>query len=272
MASEVKAFAAHHWTPAHLRHGLVHALDLIFPPRLFSPEAEEGFGGLDLSMPQPVLQTGLAQSAWAKIRFLDGEGCDMCARPLDGLYAGLQGRCSVCLETPFPFQGTRAACLYDDASRDLILRFKHGDRTDLAPLLSRWVERAGAPFWGEAEVLIPVPLHPKRLRERKYNQSAEIARPLARRLKRTYLPDALIRAKKTVPQAKDAEARWANVRTAFAVTPAGAKKVAGKTVVLIDDVFTTGATLKACSQALLKAGARRVDCVIVARAARINDL
>ena len=272
MASEVKAFAEGHWTPAHLRHGLAHAVDLIFPPQVVSHHTEDVAGALDFAMPQPVLQTGLADAAWSRIRFLDGEGCDMCARPFEGLYPGINGLCSGCLEKPFPFARTRAACLYDDASRDIILRFKHADRTDLAPLLSRWIQRAGAPFWGEADMLIPVPLHPKRLRERKYNQAAEIARPLARRLKRAYLPDALVRMKATAPQARDAEARWANVRGAFAVTPAGAKRINEKAVVLVDDVFTTGATLRACTNVLLKAGARRVDCVTIARVAHGNDL
>ena len=269
MASELKTFGAHHWTPSHLRHGLAHAVDIIFPPQLFSSQGEaRGDHSLDMSVPEPVLQGGLGSEAWARIRFLDGEGCEMCARPFEGLYPGINGLCSTCLESPFPFGRTRAACLYDEASRDILLRFKHGDRTDLAPLLSRWVERAGADILGEADALIPVPLHARRLRERRYNQAAEIARPLARRLKRVYLPDALVRRKSTVPQSKDADARWANVRHAFAVTPAGAKRIAGKAVVLIDDVFTTGATLRACAEALLEAGARRVDCVAVARVAK----
>lgn len=261
MASEVKAFAADRWTPAHLRHGLVHVLDIVFPPQ----GLERGGDPLDMTAPEPILQAGLAGEAWNRVRFLDGEGCSMCARPFEGLYPGINGLCGSCLEKPFPFTRTRCACLYDEASRDLILRFKHADRTDLAPLLSRWVERAGAEILTEADALVPVPLHPARLRRRRYNQAAEIARPLARRLKRAYLPDALVRRKKTLPQAKDAEARWKNVRDAFAVTPAGAKRIAGKAVVLIDDVFTTGATLRACAEALLKAGARRVDCVTVAR-------
>ena len=268
MASEVKAFAAHHWTPAHLRHGLAHAIDIVFPPQ----GLERGGDPLDMSVPEPVFQAGFAGDAWSRIRFLDGEGCDMCARPFEGLYPGVNGLCSACLDKPFPFARTRAACLYDEASRDILLSFKHADRTDLAPLLSRWIERAGAPLLAQADALVPVPLHHTRLRQRRYNQAAELARPLARRLKRVYLPDALIRTKKTLPQTRDAEARWANVRNAFAVTPAGAKRVAGKAVVLIDDVFTTGATLRACAEALLQAGARRVDCVTVARVARGNDL
>lgn len=272
MASEVKAFAARHWTAAHLRHGAAQAVDIVFPPQVFSPLGLKHDGALDRRAPEPVLQGGLAGDAWNRIRFLDGDGCDMCARPFGGLYPGIGGLCEACLEKPFPFTRTRAACLYDGASRDLILRFKHGDRTDLAPLLSRWLERAGAAVFAEADVLVPVPLHPSRLRQRRYNQAAEMARPLARRLKRTYLPDALIRRRKTLPQARDAEARWKNVRDAFAVTPAGAKRVAGKAVVLIDDVFTTGATLRACAEALLKAGARRVDCVTVARVTGGNDL
>ena len=273
MASEAKAFAATHWTPSHLRHGLAHCVDIIFPPQTFSSQgSERGHHSLDMTVSEPVLQGGLDSEAWARIRFLDGEGCEMCARPFEGLYPGIGGLCEACLDKPFPFTKTRAACLYDEASRDILLRFKHGDRTDLAPLLSRWVERAGADILHQADALIPVPLHARRLRERRYNQAAEIARPLARRLKRAYLPDALVRRKYTVPQSKDADARWANVRHAFTVTPAGARRVAGKAVVLVDDVFTTGATLRACAEALLAAGARRVDCVAVARAARAKDL
>ncbi len=268
MVSELKGLAADHWTPAHLRHGLARAVDLVFPPQ----GLHRGSDRLDTAMPEPVLQGGLDGHAWGRIRFLDGEGCDMCARPFEGLHAGLTGLCSACLEKPFPFLRTRAACLYDDASRDLILRFKHADRTDLAPLLSRWIERAGAPLFAEADALIPVPLHRARLRQRRYNQAAELARPLARRLKCTYLPDVLVRTRRTAPQARDAEARRANVRKAFAVTAAGAKRIEDRAVVLIDDVFTTGATLRACAEVLLRAGARRVDCVTVARAARLDDL
>ena len=269
--SEVKALVADHLTLAHVRASLGHALEVVFPAQ-----------GIDRTAPQPgdlaaagdpVSGQGLAPQAWAKIRFLDREGCEMCARPFEGgLHLGADARCTWCTEKPFPFRITRAACLYDDTSKDIILGFKHGDRLDLAPMLSRWLERAGADVLAGADVVVPVPLHWRRLLHRRYNQAAELARPLARRTNRLYLADGLKRIKMTAHQGKSAADRWANVRDAFAVTPAGRKKLAGKAVVLIDDVFTTGSTLKACAQELLKAGARSVDIVVLARAAKSDPL
>ncbi|MEI9905077.1 MAG: hypothetical protein WDN06_14755 [Asticcacaulis sp.] len=129
--------------------------------------------------------------------------------------------CEACAAKPFPFRRTRAACLYGDASRDIILRFKRADRLDLAPMLVRWLERAAADILAEAEVIVPVPLHPWRLFERRYNQAAELARPLASHIGRDLLPEALRRTRMTPARASRADQRRANVKGAFAVNPGG---------------------------------------------------
>ncbi len=110
---------------------------------------------------------------------------------------------------------------------------------------------------------MPVPLHPSRLRKRRYNQAAELARPLAREAGVAYLPEGLKRIKQTKPQGNSSEARWENVRTAFAA--GDLKRLAGKRILLVDDVFTTGATLRACARTLLAAGAHSVDVLVLAR-------
>ncbi len=252
MAAEVKAFVAGRATLAPMRALAANTVDLVFPA--------EGRGG------QP---TGMTPVAWSKIRFLADEGCDMCARPfLGGLHFGRDALCSACAEKPFPFARARAACLYDEASRAFILGFKHGDRLDYAPMLVRWLERAGADLWPDADAIVPVPLHSSRLRRRRYNQAAELARPLSKHVDLDYLPDALIRTRATKTQANSPEARWENVRTAFAPNPKA--RVAGKRIVLIDDVFTTGATLRACARVLVEAGAAQVTAVVLARVASGN--
>jgi ComF family protein len=133
----------------------------------------------------------------------------------------------------------------------------------------RWLQRAGAEVLADADAVVPVPLHWTRLFQRRYNQSAELARPLARLSGLAYLPDGLRRVRMTKQQGRTPEARWDNVRTAFAVTASEEKHIRDKRLVLIDDVFTTGATLKACAATLLEAGARRVDAVVLARAVPI---
>ncbi len=146
--------------------------------------------------------------------FLEDPVCDGCGAAFEydgGDFAA--DRCAACLARPYRFARTRAACVYDEASRGLILKFKHGDQQQFAPLFARWLSRAAAPLIEEADAIVPVPLHPGRLLTRRFNQAAEIARPLARDARRDYLPDALIRARATETQGgRSARGRRLNVK------------------------------------------------------------
>ena len=167
---------------------------------------------------------------------------------------------------PRAFARARAACLYDDASHGPILQLKHADRTDLAPLFARWISRSARDLLEGAHAIAPVPLHPTRLFNRRYNQAAEIARPLSRLSGVPYLPDALIRVRATETQGgKSGGGRRRNVAAAFHVRASRAKQVAGRRILLIDDVMTTGATIEGCARVLLKAGAACVDVAVIAR-------
>lgn len=228
------------------------ALDLLFPPQ----SLDDG--------PRP-LATGLTAEGWSQITFLDDPVCDGCGTPFE--YPLGEGvRCASCMAKPRAFARARAACLYDDASRGPILQLKHADRTDLAPLFARWISRSARDLISEAHAIAPVPLHSTRLLGRRYNQAAEIARPLSRLSGVLYLPDALVRVRATETQGgKSGSGRRRNVAAAFAVPANRAKQVAGRRILLIDDVMTTGATLEGCARALLKAGAACVDVAVVAR-------
>ncbi len=197
------------------------------------------------------------------MQFIAEPLCDGCGAPFE---YDIGGRCAACLAQPRAFDRARAACLYDEASRDLILKFKHADRTDLSRLFSRWIARAAAELLAEADAVAPVPLHPTRLLGRRYNQAAEIARPLARAHRLAYLPDALVRARRTDSQGgKSGSGRRRNVAGAFAVPDTRRRQVEGRRILLIDDVLTTGATAEGCARALLAAGASAVDVAVVAR-------
>ena len=145
--------------------------------------AELGRGMLDFLLPpasldgETALTGGLAAHAFSKVTFLDDPVCDGCG--LAQSYAS-EARCPACQAKPRAFQRARAACVYDEHSRELILKLKHADRTDLSGLFARWLSRACAELLAEADVVVPVPIHRSRLLRRRYNQAAEIARPLAR--------------------------------------------------------------------------------------------
>lgn len=174
--------------------------------------------------------------------------------------------CAEALADPPPFGRARSAVLYDETARAVIARLKYADRPEAARFCARPMAEAGREFWDDAPVLVPVPLHPLRHLLRRYNQSAELARHLARRTGLAVDPRLLARVRSTRRQVGlSAEGRARNVAGAFAADPARIARLEGRPVVLIDDVYTTGATVKAATRALLRAGAARVDVLTFAR-------
>lgn len=210
---------------------------------------------------------GLSPDAWSKVTFLEDPVCDGCGAAFEhdgGMFRA--ERCAACLTAPYVFGRARAACVYDEHSRGLILRFKHADQPQFGRLFARWIGRAAFELLNEADAVVPTPLHPMRLLTRRFNQAAEIARPLARDAGRAYLADALARIEHTAGQGgRSARGRRLNVKSAFAVTEPGQREIRGRRILLVDDVLTTGATAEACAKALLEAGARSVNLAVIAR-------
>lgn len=159
---------------------------------------------------------------------------------------------------------------YDDKSRDLILALKRADRLDLVPAFAKWLAGTGREMLAQADVVVPVPLHRMRLWTRRFNQSAVLAQELSRGRDLAVDPFILERVRATPSQGEmpSAKARRRNVRGAFRIAPDRRDAVAGKAVLLIDDVFTTGATVGACARALKRAGAEKVMVLTLARVVR----
>jgi ComF family protein len=225
------------------------ALDLVFPPQSLDGAASAS--------------GGLTAETWSRIHFLDGPVCHGCGAPFE---YDVGAPCAACLAKPRAFDAARAACLYDEVSRDPILKLKHADRLDLAPLMARWISRAARDLLDEADVVAPVPLHPMRLLHRRHNQAAEIARPLCAMTGLAYLPDALVRTRATATQGgKSGGGRRRNVAGAFHVPDNRRRQVEGRRILLVDDVMTTGATAEGCARALKAAGAAHVAVAVVAR-------
>ncbi len=196
--------------------------------------------------------------------------CRRCGAPFPHRGAGGPERlCPGCVQAPPSFGSARAALLYDAGAQRLVLPLKYADRTDLAAVLALHMARAGMELLRSAELLVPVPLHKRRLFARRYNQAALLAWAVGHRAHVPVLPDALVRLRATAPLGEMSAARRAvEVADAFAVRPARAGQIAGRRVLLIDDVMTSGATADACARALFAGGAAAVD---VLAAARVPD-
>jgi ComF family protein len=240
-------------TPA-LRRLTTALLDLVLPPRCLACGAT-------------VTETGtLCAQCWRGITFLGAPCCVCCGMPFD-FAIDTPAQCGACARSQPPFSRARAAMRYDEASRRLVLAFKHGDRLHLAPAFGRWMRRARAELLAEADVLVPVPLHWTRLLARRYNQAAVLAHAIHAANGPPVGADWLLRRRRTPSQGKrGAQARERNVKGAFAVKPGRA--VEGRRILLIDDVFTTGATVGECARVLRRAGARHVDVLTLARTVR----
>ena len=234
-------------------------LDAVLPP-------------LCLGCQEIVEQPGaLCAACWQRFRFIAPPCCERCGYPFTA-EAEARALCGACLARPPRYRRARAALVYDEHSRRLILPFKHGDRTDIARAAGRWMARAGAALLAEAELIAPVPLHWRRLLLRRYNQAQLLARmlpPAAPGLQARLAPDLLRRSRWTGSQGGlRRDERRRNVHLAFDVHPRWRGTVAGRTVLLVDDVLTTGATVEACAVALQRAGAAAVDVLTLARVVR----
>ena len=207
----------------------------------------------------------LCATCWSEVRFLAPPMCQVTGIPFAYDIEALLS--AQAIANPPPYATARAAVAYDGIPRKLVQILKFGDRTDLAPHLAAWMARAGADMLRPDDaVIVPVPLHRARLLKRRFNQSAELARHVARIGQRKFLPLTLTRIRSTRQQVGlGARERHENVRGAFRVGAGDEIAVAGRPVILVDDVLTTGATLEACTRALLRAGAARVDCLTFAR-------
>jgi ComF family protein len=167
---------------------------------------------------------------------------------------------------PPSYDRARAAVRYDDVARALVHAYKYGDRLDLAPLIGRWMARAGHELLGDADGLVPVPLHWRRLWARRFNQSASLAAEISKVSKVPVVHGALKRMRATQHQVGLSRSERAqNVQGAFRVAAEARAEIAGRRLILIDDVLTSGATVDACTRVLLRAGAAHVDVLVFAR-------
>lgn len=207
----------------------------------------------------------LCPFCWDKIGFLAAPQCFACGHPFEFDFEG-EVLCGRCVSEPPPWRRGRAVFRYDDHSKALVLRFKHGDRLEGAPAFARWMARAGAELLADSQVIVPVPLHQFRLLSRRYNQAAVLALELGRVSGVMVAPDALIRSRRTLSQGHmKREERRKNVLGAFCLRARKRALIQGKTVLLIDDVQTTGATLGECARVLVQEGAAAVDVLTLGR-------
>lgn len=209
---------------------------------------------------------GVCAQCWSTLRLIERPYCEVLGLPFShDLGAGILSADAIA--NPPVFDRLRSVAIHDGLARTLVHGLKYRDRTDLAVMMAAWMVRASDGTVEACDAIVPVPLHPYRLWGRQFNQAAELARAIARMSAKPHLATALIRTKRTARQVGlGVTAREDNVRGAFAVTDTGRAEVFGKRIVLVDDVYTTGATVSAATRALKKGGAADVTVLTFARA------
>ena len=233
-------------------------------------------GAAGLVLPRRCLACGtpvsgdgaLCADCWPAVRFLGPPFCANCGYPFD-YDPGAGTLCGACTAEQPAFDRARSVFVYDDASRGPLLAFKHADRTDAAPTFARLMIRAAGELLPDTDLVVPVPLHRRRLLARRFNQSALLTHVIGRETSAEAVPDLLVRPRHTPSQGGlSATARRRNVTGAFAIRKGMADRVAGARILIVDDVYTTGATVSACASVLRRAGAVSVDVLTLARVVR----
>jgi len=228
-------------------------VDIVLPPRCI------GSGEI------VDIQGAISPKFWEELQFIDKPFCDKCSIPFS-FDSGEGAICARCMDDMPYYDRSRSAVVYNDASRKVILNFKFNDKTHYALTFVPWMLRAGADILEDADYIIPVPLHQKKLRFRKFNQSAILAEEIAIRSNKKYLFDGLLRIRETTPQkGLNKKDRLKNISGAFAINQKYTEAIQGKNIIIVDDIFTTGATLNECAKVLKDAGANEVNVLAIAR-------
>lgn len=231
-------------------------------------------GALDIALPQlcpacrePIEGRGLCAACWSKLSFISRPYCERLGIPF--VYDPGPGILSMeAIADPPAYRRARAAVRFDEISRALVHALKYADRLDLAPMMGEWMNNAGGELLAEADALVPVPLHWRRLWSRRFNQSAMLADAISAKCGVPVVTGALKRVKPTAQQVGLSRSeRAANIQGAFRVPAEDRGAVAGRRLIVVDDVLTSGATADGCARALLRAGAASVDVLIFARVA-----
>lgn len=236
-----------------IRHALVHrAIGLVYPPECAMCRAPTG------------MEFALCPDCLRETPFITGSFCQVCGVPVLGDTSDAPDLvCNDCLSDPRPWGSARAVLRYNKTGRKIVLALKHGDRLDLVRTVTPWMQKLAAPLLKKNSLIVPVPLHPLRQFQRRYNQSAELARALSLAVLHPYAAQALQRVRST--PSLDHRSRDERFELLRGAIKAAREVVCGHHILLIDDVMTSGATLAASAQAALEAGATAVDCVVLAR-------
>ena len=228
-------------------------LDTLYPPLCLNCEA--AIADAD----------ALCGTCFTKLRAITAPLCPRLGLPFQ-VSLGPDALSAEAIADPPPFERARSAVIYNEVARTIVSRLKYGDRPELARFCARLMAGAGTELWRDAPILVPVPLHPLRQVGRRYNQSGELARALGKFTGLDVDPSLVRRVKRTKQQVGlSADQRARNVAGAFAAHPESLARAKGKRVVIVDDVITTGSTIKVVTKALQKAGIAQVDVITFAR-------
>ncbi|MFN7224181.1 MAG: double zinc ribbon domain-containing protein [Paracoccaceae bacterium] len=232
-------------------------LHMVYPPQCIACDA------------MVTTDFGLCAACWRDTPFIAGLVCDVCGTPLPGEDPGHAVLCDDCLTIARPWSRGRAAMLYKDRARDLVLQLKHADRIDLARPAGGWLARAAAPILRPGMLVAPVPLHWMRLVKRRYNQAALLSAQVARLSGLAHCPDLLQRQRNTRSQeGRDRDGRFLNMADSIRVHRRRVSLLEGRHVLLVDDVMTSGATLAASAEACLAMGAAEISVLVLCRVAK----